>query len=106
MAESEAQLEVMFNNRVRLAGGISWKLAPTTAGIPDRLAVFPGGRMWLVELKTDTGKVSPIQAVLHDRLLNEFDVQVVTLFGRKMIDWWIRDVVRALDPDSDSPTFD
>jgi hypothetical protein len=95
---TEAQLEVLFNQKVRLAGGISYKLAPTTAGIPDRLAIFPGGRMYLVELKTDIGRLSPIQAFLHERLDLEFGVIVITLYGRWMIDRFIRNVLDSRDP--------
>lgn len=105
MAESEAQLEVWFHNRVRLLGGISYKLAPTTAGIPDRLVIFPGA-MWLVELKVEHGQLSQIQCVLHDRLRDEFDRPVITLFGRKHMQDWLKDVVCASDPQSNHPDYD
>lgn len=63
----EAQLEKMFYHLVRKHGGMAVKLAPTTAGVPDRLVLWPGGRVHLVELKTDDGPVRPIQKVWRSR---------------------------------------
>ena len=45
--------------------------SPVTAGrvgVPDRLVVFPGGRIYFVELKTKEGKLSPMQEREIDRL--------------------------------------
>ena len=64
---SEAQLEKMLHDGVRQHGGMSMKLAPTTAGMPDRIVLWPGGRIDLVELKTDRGSVRRIQEVQHHR---------------------------------------
>ena len=63
----EAQIEKMFYHLVRKHGGMAVKLAPTTAGVPDRLVLWPGGRVHLVELKTDGGPVRAIQQVWHRR---------------------------------------
>ena len=101
MSDLEAGLEKFFFDRVRLVGGVSYKIAPTTAGIPDRLVIFPYNRMWLVELKTNKGQLSPIQLVLHERLWDEFGVTVVTLYGKEHILDWIRKVVSATDPEID-----
>lgn len=65
---SEAQLEKMLHDGVRHLGGMSMKLAPTTAGMPDRLVLWPGGRIDLVELKTDKGSVRRIQEIQHHRI--------------------------------------
>lgn len=100
MAELEAGLEVWFNDRVRALGGMTWKLAPTRSGIPDRLVIFPENRLFLVELKRETGALSPIQCVMHDRLRETFHVDVVTLFGRAMAIEWLRSVVDAAHPQS------
>lgn len=103
MPELESALEGFFRKRVRLAGGYTVKLAPTERGIPDRLAIFPGGRLFLVELKTEAGRLSPIQKVLHDRLRENFDVKVYTLAGRDQVVEWLRRVVGAHDPVSREP---
>lgn len=63
------------------------KLAPTIAGIPDRLVLWPGGRSHLVELKTKTGKLRPIQVHRHKEL-KAMGHEVVVLRGEQdIIDW-------------------
>jgi hypothetical protein len=54
------------------------KLAPTRAGLPDGILLAPAGRMVFVELKTSTGRVSPIQKFMHRALLElGFPVTIV-----------------------------
>jgi hypothetical protein len=86
--ELEGALERFFYDEVRRAGGRVIKLAPTTAGIPDRLVFLPG-RMELVELKTETGKLSPVQIVWHDRLFRSWGIRVTVLHGKQEIRSWI-----------------
>ena len=64
----EREVERVFARRVRALGGVSFKLAPTHAGLPDRLVVLPGHPPLLVELKTDDGALRPAQRVLFARL--------------------------------------
>jgi hypothetical protein len=63
------------------------KLAPIVAGTPDRLVIYKG-RMHLVELKTDTGRLSPIQVHWHGLAAGQ-GVTVVVLRGADEIDEWI-----------------
>lgn len=88
-AELEAALEAYFRKAVRVAGGLIYKLAPTVAGIPDRLVVFPGGVMALVELKAPGGKLSPIQEHVHAQLA-ALGTTVTVLEGRGQVDSWVR----------------
>lgn len=99
---SEAMLEALFRTRVRLAGGLAFKVAPTTKGMPDRLALFPGGRIYLVELKTDKGTLSPAQRVWHERAAH-VGVRIHTLYGREQIIQWVADRMRDYDPPSREP---
>ena len=51
-------------------GGVAYKfVSPGNAGVPDRLIVMPGGRVYFVELKTDAGYVTVLQKRQMDRLL-------------------------------------
>ena len=59
---------------------MSVKLAPTVAGVPDRLAIWPGGRVEFVELKTAKGKLRPIQEIWHSRVA-KLGINVVVLQG-------------------------
>lgn len=89
-AELEASLEAHFNRQVRLAlGGRAVKLAPTEKGVPDRLVLLPGGRVYLVELKTDTGRTSAAQDLWHERAA-QLGTRVQLLVGRAGIDKWVR----------------
>lgn len=89
-SELEASLEAYFLRVVRLTGGMAIKLAPTQKGLPDRLVLLPGGRTYLVELKTESGVPSPSQRVWHQRVAS-LGHRVATLYGRNGIDAWIRE---------------
>lgn len=84
----ESALERRFAQGIRRAGGRSYKIAPTDKGIPDRLVLWPGGRMQLVELKTDTGRLSEMQKVWHGRAA-QLGTNVVVLYGAAAVDAWI-----------------
>lgn len=83
----ETKLEQLFTQLVHVAGGITEKLAPVRAGVPDRMVLF-GGRIFLVELKTKDGHLRPIQAVWHDRA-EAVGVKVWTLYGEEAIRLWV-----------------
>jgi hypothetical protein len=44
--------------------------SPGVAGIPDRLCIFPGGKICFVETKAQGGILEPIQEVVHTLLKN------------------------------------
>ena len=55
----ETKIEKELRLAVEAAGGRCIKLpAILYRGIPDRLVVLPGARVYFVELKTETGRVS------------------------------------------------
>lgn len=88
----ESALEQRFNREVKKLGGRSYKVCPEyCAGIPDRMVLLPGGRLYLVELKADDGAVSPIQKVWHERAA-ELGTTVVVLKGEKEVDQWLKSV--------------
>jgi hypothetical protein len=89
--ELEASLEAYFNRQVRLLGGRATKLAPTEKGVPDRLVLLPGGRMYLVELKTTKGRTSAAQDLWHERAA-ALGTRVQLLVGRAGIDKWLQAV--------------
>lgn len=99
---SEAQLETLFRMRVRqVLGGMVVKMMPTVAGVPDRLVLLPTppramARIELVELKTVTGKRSPIQVEWHKRAAS-IGIHVTTLHGLAEIDAWVRDRASQYD---------
>lgn len=94
---SEASLEAHFARRIVSLGGLSLKIAPTTAGAPDRLVLIPGGWMYLVELKTATGRLRAVQRVWHEKA-RALDHHVYVLYGREGIESWLAEVFRRLAP--------
>lgn len=101
--EREASLESHFMKRVRLVGGYSIKLAPMEAGVPDRLVMFPGGRMFLVELKAEDGALSPKQRHWHQRALHDYGVPVHVVTGRAGVLNWLRWVIDSGSPRRRTP---
>ncbi len=96
MSPLEAALEGYFRTRVQRLGGMVEKVVPVRAGMPDRMVLIHG-KVLLVELKTDTGKLRPAQELWHMRAA-ERGVQVTVLSGKEQIDAWLRALVQEHDP--------
>lgn len=85
----ESSLERGFRKRVRALGGYTVKMFSTEVGVPDRLVMMPGGRMYLVELKTDGYEVSDVQRVFHQRMA-ALGITVVVLRDTPEVVAWLR----------------
>lgn len=94
----ESSLEAFFRSRVRAVGGYVIKMAPVERGVPDRLVILPPGTLHIVELKTTTGSLSPIQRHWHARLAAR-GVRVTTLAGRAEILEWVRNMTDGARPE-------
>lgn len=97
MAELEADLEKLFYRLVQSRGGWAVKLsAPAmpgraygaSNGLPDRMVLWPGGTVDLVELKTSRGKLSAKQKDWHLRAAG-LGTFVWTLYGEAHIREWV-----------------
>lgn len=65
----EREIEKILVNEVRKLGGRAYKwVSPGNDGVPDRIVIFPGRAPVFVELKTESGKLSPLQCVQIGRL--------------------------------------
>jgi hypothetical protein len=61
----EADLEQLFRVWAAARGARTFKwVSPGQAGVPDRVVVWPGGRVSFVELKAPGKKPSPLQAAV------------------------------------------
>lgn len=75
----EKTVEQKFRKAVRDAGGLALKFAsPGFDGVPDRIALLPGGRMAFVEVKALGKKPRPLQEARH-RLLRRLGFKVYVL---------------------------
>jgi hypothetical protein len=85
----ESDLERYFRHRIRLLGGVVIKMTSASArGVPDRLVML-NSRMFLVELKTLDGAVSPSQSLWH-RKIRATGNRVHVLYGRDGVLDWLR----------------
>ena len=65
----EKTLEQKFVKAVKAAGGVALKFAsPGFDGVPDRLALLPGGRLAFVEVKAPGQKPRALQLARHEML--------------------------------------
>ncbi len=79
----ERDIERKLTAHVRSLGGWAMKLvSPGNAGVPDRLIILPGGQVIFAELKTDTGRVSPLQWAAINRL-RELGARAVIVRGEQ-----------------------
>lgn len=96
-AKLESSLEIFFRDQVRRLGGTAIKLVPVHKGIPDRLVLMPGGRVYFVELKAETGTVSSAQRLWHEKL-RALGHNVSVVKGRAEVLVWLADITDAAGP--------
>ena len=59
---AEKKLEIKLRDGVKVLGGLALKLVGSGfTGLPDRLVLMPGGRLYFVEMKAPGKKPSPRQ---------------------------------------------
>lgn len=68
---AEKDIERFLVNSIKKLGGVAYKfVSPGNAGVPDRLIVMPGGKIYFVELKTEKGVPTVLQCRQMDRLFS------------------------------------
>lgn len=86
----ESSVESKLHKGILKLGGLSYKWVPTTAGLPDRIALLPGGRVYFIELKATGGKLRPDQLVIHEKFRKR-GIDVVVLTGPAEVDRWLNE---------------
>jgi len=67
----EREIEKVLGDEMKKLGGRAYKwTSPGNDGVPDRIVIFPNRRPIFVELKTSTGKLTPLQKVQCKRLVD------------------------------------
>ena len=65
----EREVERALIRAVKRAGGKCLKfVSPCCAGVPNRICLLPGGKMFFAEVKRPGGKSRPLQAKRHSEL--------------------------------------
>lgn len=85
----EKNIEQYFVRKVKAAGGWPVKLAcPGTAGMPDRMVLWPEGECQFVELKRPGGRPRPLQVSLMNRL-HAIGFVAIVLSTREDVDLYV-----------------
>ena len=82
----ESFVEKKMTTEAKKRGGLAVKfVSPGFDGVPDRLVLFPGGRLAFVELKAPGKKMRPIQRHRADKLnaigLRDYTVDNIEMNG-------------------------
>ena len=74
---------------------MAWKfVSPGKRGVPDRIILFPGGRLWFVELKAPGENPGPLQVKRH-RQLERLGFRVRCLDSTESIKAFMGEVMRG-----------
>lgn len=66
--ERESKVEKWLVKEVLKMGGIADKfVSPANSGVPDRIIILPGGKIYFVELKALAGRLSGLQKWQRER---------------------------------------
>lgn len=77
----EKQIEALLTYGVKKIGGVAYKfVSPGNSGVPDRIIVMPGGKIYFVELKRTDGKLTCLQSRQINRL-QRLGCETVVLYG-------------------------
>jgi hypothetical protein len=87
----EKEIEKHLVKLVKQSKGLSYKWISTVSGVPDRI-VFIAEKVYLVELKTETGRLSPRQELVFDDL-GEQGFPVHVLHSKEDVEDFIREAM-------------
>ncbi|WP_249188873.1 hypothetical protein [Burkholderia dolosa] len=88
----EKTVEAYLVERVRAAGGDAYKFtSPQRRSVPDRIVVFPPGRLYFVELKRPGNKPTKPQLREHDRL-RALGCDVRVIDSREGVDAFVQSI--------------
>src|SRR5690625_2268508 len=97
MGKLENTFESYLHQRVKAVGGTTRKyVSPGTVGVADRLVIY-NGRIYMVEVKSPTGRLSVPQLREHERMARH-GIHVHIVHNREEIDGFIENYVISKKP--------
>lgn len=76
----EKNVELFLKDEIKKLGGVCYKfVSPGNSGVPDRIVILPA-RVYFVEVKTEKGRLSPIQK-RQIKKLADLGQNVYVLYG-------------------------
>lgn len=92
MAKAENKVEKYLDKCFKERGGTTRKwVSPGRDGVPDRICILPVGRIYLVEVKTLSGKMSVRQQRECDTLA-DLGCYVHVVYGTEGVDNLMRSI--------------
>ena len=89
---TEKQIELKLIKETKKQGGLALKfISPSLSGMPDRLLLFPGGRLAFVEVKAPGEKPRALQMKRHC-MLRRLGFRVYVLDDAAQIEQILKDV--------------
>ena len=83
---TEKNIEQYLVRKVRETGGKAYKfVSPGNAGVPDRLVIFPSGKVIFVELKAPGKVPTNLQKAKH-RELEKLKQRVLMIDSKEKVD--------------------
>ncbi|WP_353892923.1 VRR-NUC domain-containing protein [Proteinivorax hydrogeniformans] len=89
----EREVELKLKKDVEGIGGFCLKFtSPGMAGMPDRLVLFPRGRLFFVELKAPGEKLRPLQLKRKEQL-EKLGFKVYVIDSYRSIELFLQEVM-------------
>lgn len=83
---TEKEIEAYFVKRVKALGGYAYKFRSVTqAGVADRIACLPNGKIIMVEIKKPGGRLSALQEVFAEEM-RSVGAPYVCLWSKESVD--------------------
>lgn len=90
---TEAVIEAYLRQRIKALSGECYKWSsPNVRGVPDRICVFPDGRVYFVEVKAPDGKLTTLQNKFIARMLTLNFKRCRVVWNKEDIDRWLREI--------------
>lgn len=91
----EQEIEQKLRQAVKEMGGRAYKfISPGNIGVPDRIVIMPGRQVIFVELKTEVGRLTPVQKA-QIGYLERMGQDVRVLYGLSDVEQFIDELART-----------
>lgn len=90
----ESKIESWLDGQIKKIGGKSYKfVSPGNPGVPDRIFILPGGKVFFVELKRKIGRLSNVQIWQREQF-KERGIEIKVIYGMDQAKEFVKDVVQ------------
>lgn len=91
----EQEIEQKLREAIKRMGGRAYKfISPGNVGVPDRIVIMPGRQVIFVELKTEVGRLTPVQKA-QIGYLEGMGQDVRVLYGMNDVERFINELART-----------